>query len=186
MNGGCLIWLSGQPSCARHSHNWRRPHEALQPLTLASTGYLVVLTSLSVEQASTTAALTEHQLRWAVAFKRMKAEPDTNRLLACDPAEARGWLLSHLTLALLIEGAAGEVLDTPPMRQAGPKHPARFGGCTCWCATPCSGPCCAPNGSAVESTRLRCWSATSAARCGAVHRRPPLQGTPSQLGTFER
>ena len=35
----------------------------------------------------------------------------------------RSWLFAHLILALLIEDAASEVLDAPPVRQAGPKHP---------------------------------------------------------------
>lgn len=37
-----------------------------------------------------------------------------DRLLARDPAMARSWLLAHLILALLIEDAAGEILDSPP------------------------------------------------------------------------
>ena len=101
---------------AKRSHSRRRSRKKLRPLTLASTGYLMVLTSLSAEQASAAEVLAAYRLRWQVevAFKRLKSGLGIDRLLARDPAMARSWLLSHLILALLIEDAAGEVLDNPP------------------------------------------------------------------------
>lgn len=46
-----------------------------------------------------------------------------DRLLARNPAMARSWLLSLLILALLIEDGASEVLDSPPLRDAGHNQP---------------------------------------------------------------
>ena len=110
---------------ARRQHSKQRARKALQPLTLTSTGYLMVLTSLSAEQASAAEVLATYQLRWQVevAFKRMKSGLGTDRLLARDPAIARSWLFAHLILALLIEGVAGEVLDAPPCAPGRPQAP---------------------------------------------------------------
>ena len=98
----------------------------MQPLTLASTGYLMVLTSLPAEAATAAEVLAAYGLRWQVelAFKRLKSGLGIDRLPARDPATARSWLLTHLTLALLIEDAAGEVLDAPcaPGRPRAPRH----------------------------------------------------------------
>lgn len=107
----------------RRKKNWRG---TLQPLTLASTGYLMVLTSLPVEVASTAAVLATYRLRWQVelAFKRLKSGLGIGRLLARDRQLGRSWLLAHLILALLIEDAASEILDAPPVRLAGPTRPA--------------------------------------------------------------
>lgn len=112
-------------SAARRCHSRRRSRKALQPLTLASTSYLMVLTSLSAKQASAAEVLAAYRLRWQVevAFKRMKSGLGIGRLLARDPAVARSWLFAHLILALLIEGAASEVLDAPPCAPGWPQAP---------------------------------------------------------------
>ena len=88
----------------------------MQPLTVASAGYLMVLTSLSPEVATAEQVLATYRLRWQVelAFKRLKTGLGIHRLVARDPAMARSWLLAHLILALMIEDATGEVLDSPP------------------------------------------------------------------------
>jgi Transposase DDE domain len=110
---------------ARRSHSRRRSRKTLQPLTLASTGYLMALTSLPAEAASAAEVLAAYRLRWQVevAFKRLKSGLGIDRLLARDPAMARSWLLAHLVLALLIEDAAGEVLDAPPCAPGRPQAP---------------------------------------------------------------
>ncbi len=89
---------------------------ALQPMTLASARFLMVLTSLPADKATAAEALAAYRLRWQVelAFKRLKSGLGIDRLMARDPAMARSWLLSHLILALLIEDGASEVLDSPP------------------------------------------------------------------------
>ena len=109
----------------REKHRKQRWHGTMQPLTLASAGYLMVLTSLPAETASAAEVLAAYRLRWQVelAFKRLKSGLGIDRLQAHDERLARSWLLAHLILALLIEDAAGEVLDASPVREAGPTRP---------------------------------------------------------------
>jgi hypothetical protein len=89
---------------------------ALNSMTLASAGFLMLLTSLPVDKATASQVLAVYRLRWQVelAFKWLKSGLGMDRLLARDPAMARSWLLSHLILALLIEDGASEVLESPP------------------------------------------------------------------------
>lgn len=110
---------------ARRSHSRHRAGSTMQPLTLASTGYLMILTSLPTEAAGAAEVLSMYRLRWQVelAFKRLKSGLGMDRLLARDDALARSWLLAHLILALLVEEAADEVLDAPSVRRAGPVRP---------------------------------------------------------------
>jgi hypothetical protein len=88
----------------------------MQPMTLASARYLMILTSIPSDRASAMEVLGAYRLRWQIelAFKRLKSGLGMDRVLARDPAMARSWLLAHLILALLIEDAASEILDSPP------------------------------------------------------------------------
>lgn len=101
---------------AKRQHSKKRSGMALQPMTLASARFLMVLTSLPTDMATAPDVLAAYRLRWQVelAFKRLKSGLGIDRLLARDPAMARSWLLSHLILALLIEDSASEVLNSPP------------------------------------------------------------------------
>ncbi len=94
-------------------------------MTLASAGFLMVLTSLPPEVAAPERVMAIYRLRWQIelAFKRLKSGLGIHRLVARDPVMARSWLLAHLILALLIEDATGEVLDSPPVRRAIPHRP---------------------------------------------------------------
>ena len=109
----------------RERHRKQRWRGTIQPLTLASTGYLMVLTSLPADAADAAEVLAAYRLRWqvALAFKRLKSGLGIDRSVARDRQMGRSWLFAHLILALLIEDAASEVLDAPPVRQVGPKHP---------------------------------------------------------------
>jgi Transposase DDE domain len=111
----------------RRRHMRRHTGAAMQPLTATSTGYLMLLTSLPAEAASAAEVLATYRLRWQVelAFKRLKSGLGIDRLLARDERLARSWLLAHLILALLIEDAAGEILDAPPCAPSRP-DPARL------------------------------------------------------------
>ncbi len=110
---------------ARRRHNKKRSRQALLPMTLSSAGFLLVLTSLPVEEVPAERALGLYRLRWQIelAFKRLKSGLGIHRLVARDPAMARSWLLSHLIMALLIEDTAGEVLDVPPCGPANLSSP---------------------------------------------------------------
>ncbi len=71
----------------RRCHNRQRKHCLLQPLTAASAGFLMVLTSLPPEAALAAGTLATYRLRWQVelAFKRLKSG-----LGICRP-KASGW-----------------------------------------------------------------------------------------------
>ena len=90
-----------------------------QPLTLRSSGYLMLLTSLP-DTVTAEAVLAAYRLRWQVelAFKRLKGLLGINRLPAKSDGLARSWLLAHLILALLIEDAGQDLLDSPPSATA--------------------------------------------------------------------
>ena len=109
----------------RRRHRRRHRSEMIQPLTAASTGYLVVLTSLPAEAATAADVSIWYRIKWQVelAFKRLKSLLGMDRLQARDERLARSWLLAHLILALLIENAAAEVLDAPPYAPGRPRAP---------------------------------------------------------------
>lgn len=100
----------------KRQHSKKRSGMILQPMTLISAKFLMVVTSLPAGTVTASAVLAAYRLRWQVevAFKRLKSGLGIDRLLARDPAMARSWLLAHLILALMIEDGASEVLDSPP------------------------------------------------------------------------
>ena len=102
-------------AAVRRKHRRHHSRHRLQPLTVRSAGYLMLLTSLP---PAVTAAevLAAYRLRWQVelAFKRLKTLLGFDRLPAKGEALARTWLLAHLILALLIEDQAQDFLALPP------------------------------------------------------------------------
>ncbi len=94
-------------------------------MTLTSAEFLMVLTSLPLTKATPDRVMAIYRLRWQIelAFKRLKSGLGIHRLAARDPVMARSWLLTHLILALMIEDATGEVLDSPSCRPADPHRP---------------------------------------------------------------
>jgi len=100
----------------RRRQSKQRGGSPLHPLTLRSSGYLMLLTSLPAAVPAEE-VLAAYRLRWQVelAFKRLKGLLGLDRLPAKSDALARSWLLAHLILALLIEDAARDHLpDSPP------------------------------------------------------------------------
>jgi len=101
---------------AKRQHSKRRSGMALQPMTLTSAKYLMVLTSLPTDAVAASAVLAAYRLRWQVelAFKRLKSGLGIDRLLARDPTMARSWLLALLFFALFIADGPPDALDSPP------------------------------------------------------------------------
>jgi hypothetical protein len=99
----------------RRGHSKRRSHAELQPITVQSAGFLMLLTSLPAA-VSLDEVLAAYRVRWQVelAFKRLKSQLGLDRLPAKSRTLARSWLLAHLILALLIDDLTQEVLDSPP------------------------------------------------------------------------
>ena len=99
----------------RRKHSRCRAGGTLQPLTVASAGFLMLLCSLP-EAVPAADILAAYRVRWQVelAFKRLKTLLGLHRLPAKSPALARSWLLAHLLLALPIDDTAQDLLASPP------------------------------------------------------------------------
>lgn len=94
----------------------------IDPRTLASADYVILLTSLGCGEASISLLGSLYRLRWQVelAIKRLKSILHIDRLPAKNPDLAQAWLYAHLLLALLIEEAATELDALSP---SAPWHP---------------------------------------------------------------
>jgi hypothetical protein len=111
-----------------------------------STGYLMRLTSLPASVPAA-AVLAAYRLGWQaeLASERLKGLLGRGRLPAKSDSLARSWLLSHLILALLIDDASQDLLDSPPlcgMRSPGAR--SRCGAPRTRCVTPSWPPFAAP------------------------------------------
>lgn len=101
---------------ARRNHQRRRYDKELQPMTITSAGFLMLLTSVPSEEMTADEVLETYRLRWQIelAFKRLKSGLGIHKLPAKDERLARSWLMAHLILALIIDEAVTDVLDSPP------------------------------------------------------------------------
>jgi len=93
-----------------------RKGQSTDPRTLRTAGFMMLLTSLSPEQATAAEVVRLYRMRWQIelAFKRLKSLGGFADLAAHDPRLARSWLLAHLIAAVLIEASLSEALDFPP------------------------------------------------------------------------
>ena len=75
---------------ARRHHSKKRAHLVMQPMTLASGGFPMVLTSLPPEVATPDRIMAIYRLQWQIelAFKRLKSGLGIHRLAARDPVMA--------------------------------------------------------------------------------------------------
>lgn len=96
--------------------NQRRCSNRLQPMTLIAAGFVMLLTSVPADELTADEVLQTYRLRWQVelAFKRLKSGMGIHKLPARDERLARSWLTAHLILALMIDEAVTDVLDSPP------------------------------------------------------------------------
>jgi hypothetical protein len=96
--------------------NQRRCSKRLQPMTITAAGFVMLLTSVPVDGMTAEEVLQTYRLRWQVelAFKRLKSGLGIHKLPARDERLARSWLMAHLILALIIDEAVHDVLDSPP------------------------------------------------------------------------
>lgn len=76
----------------------------------------MVLTSIPATDMTAEAILDLYRPRWQIeiAFKRLKTGLGIHKLPAKDPQLARTWLTAHLILALMIDEAVNDVLDSSP------------------------------------------------------------------------
>ncbi|WJI43086.1 transposase [Mesorhizobium sp. C120A] len=83
-------------------------------MTHIAAGFVMLLTS--GHELTADEVLQTYRLRWQVelAFKRLKSGMGIHKLPARDERLARSWLTAHLMLALMIDEAVTDVLDSPP------------------------------------------------------------------------
>lgn len=83
----------------------------IDPRTLASAEYVILLTSLGRQEFPVSLLGALYRLRWQVelAIKRLKSILHIDRLPAKNPDLARAWLYAHILLALLLEEMAAEL-----------------------------------------------------------------------------
>ncbi|WP_352853410.1 transposase [Mesorhizobium sp. M0522] len=101
----------------RQGGNQRHCSKRLQPMTITAAGFVMLLTSIPADAMTAEEVLQTCRLRWQVelAFKRLKSGMGIHKLPARDKRLARSWLMAHLILALIIDEAVNDVLDSPPL-----------------------------------------------------------------------
>jgi hypothetical protein len=89
---------------------------ATDPRTLRTAGFMMLVTSVSADDAPADEIVRLYRMRWQIelAFKRMKSLGRFAELRADEPRLARAWLLAHLIAVALIEASLSEDLDSPP------------------------------------------------------------------------
>ncbi|WP_420351499.1 transposase [Paenirhodobacter sp.] len=113
---------------ARQGHQRRRRNQTMLPTTVAAAGFVMVLTSIPATDMTAQAILDLYRLRWQIeiAFKRLKSGLGIHKLPAKDPQLARTWLTAHLILALMIDEAVNDVLDSSPCGDSTPESHRNF------------------------------------------------------------
>ncbi len=101
---------------AKRGHQKRRYNQTMQPMTVTAAGFFMLLTSVLVREMAAADVLNTYRLRWQVelAFKRLKSGLGIHKLPAKDSRLARSWLMAHLIIALIIDEAVNDVLESPP------------------------------------------------------------------------
>ncbi len=90
-----------------------------QPSTVASAGFLLLLTSISAFDMAPEEVAETYRLRWQIelAFKRLKSGLGIDALPARDRELARSWLAAHFILGLIIDEAVSDTFACDPSLQ---------------------------------------------------------------------
>jgi hypothetical protein len=93
-----------------------RKQQKLDPRSLIAAEYLVLATSLPVEEFPAAEVLAVYRLRWQIelAFKRLKSLLHMGKLRTKTEAGTRCWLYAHLIVALLCDKLCQDVLESFP------------------------------------------------------------------------
>ena len=88
---------------------------AIQPGTLVAAEWVIMVTSLKLEEFSTDEVLELYRLRWRIeiAFKRMKSLIELRPPPGKCPEVAKVWVLCHLIAVLLTEAQLSAIGDSP-------------------------------------------------------------------------
>jgi transposase len=88
--------------------------------TLIAAEWVILVTSLSVEEFATADVLALYRLRWRIelGFKRLKSLIGLKGPPGFDERSARPYVLAHLLITLLLEPVVDELEDSPPVLAA--------------------------------------------------------------------
>jgi hypothetical protein len=97
----------------------RRKHQLCEG-TLAAADWVILVTSLAVDDFTATEVLDLYRLRWRIelAFKRLKSLVGLKRPPGVDERSARPWVLAHLLMILLLEPLVDEFENSPRLAYA--------------------------------------------------------------------
>jgi Transposase DDE domain len=100
--------------------NAQREGHQLSKQTLDAAEWVILITSLKVEEFTTTDVLDLYRLRWRIelAFKRLKSLIGLKAPPGVDERSARPYVLAHLLMILLLEPLLDEFEDSPRLAKA--------------------------------------------------------------------
>src|SRR5262249_11474351 len=107
--------------------------------TLIAADWVILVTSLAVEEFTTADVLALYRLRWRIelGFKRLKSLIGLQGPPGIDERSARPYVLAHLLMILLLEPLIHELEDPPRLAKAACPAPA-LGVCCASSLPPCS------------------------------------------------
>jgi hypothetical protein len=93
-----------------------RKQTKIDPRSMLAAEFIILATSLPVEQYPADEILAVYRLRWQIelAFKRLKSLLHIDRLPTWTDQASRSWLYAHLIMALLCDNLSQEFLDFFP------------------------------------------------------------------------
>lgn len=93
-----------------------RKQKTLDPRSMIAAEFMIIGTSLSVDNYPADEILAVYRLRWQIelAFKRLKSLLRMDRLPTQTPQASRSWLTAHLIMALLCDDLSQEFLEFSP------------------------------------------------------------------------
>lgn len=100
--------------------NAQREGHQLSKRTLEAADWVILVTSLTPEEFSTTDVLALYRLRWRIelGFKRLKSLLGLRGPPSIDERSARPYVLAHLLMILLLEPLIDELEDSPRLAEA--------------------------------------------------------------------
>jgi hypothetical protein len=98
----------------------QREGRKISKKTLIAADWVILVTSLSVEEFATADVLALYRLRWRIelGFKRLKSLIGLKGPPGFDERSARPYVLAHLLIILLLEPVVDELEDSPPVLAA--------------------------------------------------------------------
>ena len=118
--------LAAEAARAKARQTAQRKGKAISSGTLATAGWVILVTSLDAKAFSADRIGDLYRARWRIemAFKRLKSLIGLSAPPSEDPQIAKTWILAHLLMILLLEPHT----SAPEISPAGPRNGARRSG----------------------------------------------------------